>query len=301
MKCVAIIIDIKDSRNKSDFARLEIQNRLEKSRIFINKYYPQNKIISGLVFSSGDSIQGLVSDLQTAIEIFNWISSIMSEAELWCGIAMGDVNDILLDIWRGDSNYLDGTVYHKAIDAINYSKKKRQKITIITDEENQINDFLISLLLNNIFNIEKNKKNNILNLINILTPIPPYSLECFNDYVELVGICIQEKISIYHNNKYKNLPINIDSKETPSINQISTILFKYKYDIFNEQLINEKNINRFPKYIKNILIELFGTSRQNIERILNDEDIYNYKKTLLGLIMFINSFNKNEDKPKCIS
>lgn len=84
-KYVALIADLKDSRELTEKARIECQEKLytiiNKLNLILN-----NSLFKKLVFSAGDSIQGLFYNLKDAIYCYYLIKNFLYPYEIRSGL-----------------------------------------------------------------------------------------------------------------------------------------------------------------------------------------------------------------------
>ena len=170
-KYVALIADLKDSRELTEKARIECQEKLytiiNKLNLILN-----NSLFKKLVFSAGDSIQGLFYNLKDAIYCYYLIKNFLYPYEIRSGIGLGSIYNLTPNFENeNDSNYMDGDAYHQADFALEISKA--EDLSLIIKSDNLKNDVLLNQLFHSIAVLEKKQTKNqreINIMINILAP-----------------------------------------------------------------------------------------------------------------------------------
>lgn len=124
---IAVIADIKESRLIQD--RKFIQENLLKTLDNINEKYKAH-IASNFKVSSGDSFQGLLNNGYHIMDIVIGLEMELYPLKLRFGIGIGSIDT---EIYKDNSNLVDGEAYHIAINKLEevkeYENKKERVIT----------------------------------------------------------------------------------------------------------------------------------------------------------------------------
>lgn len=150
MKYIAIIGDIKNSRNIND--RNEIQNKLNVVLKYINDKYKDN-LSAKFVITLGDEFQGLLKIGDNLLTILKYIQREMYPVKIRFGIGIGEIStNIIYEAAIG----ADGPAYYaarKMIDEIRLQEKKLKKqatdikISIYEEENFEVDEINIMLTL----------------------------------------------------------------------------------------------------------------------------------------------------------
>ena len=149
-KGFALLADIKASRNTSDDVRFDMQRKLRLIIDSLNSLF-RHEMLSTIEFSSGDSIQGLFKNPSSSLRYYLLLNTLFYPYELRAGIGVGEINSMIYEDSKQsdndiDSNYLDGTAYHRAKHALDTAKIYDTRVIIASndiDYDNVINNMLI--------------------------------------------------------------------------------------------------------------------------------------------------------------
>lgn len=261
-KYVAFIADIKNSRELNEIDRIECQEKLNE---IINKLNSilSNSLNQKLVFSRGDSIQGLFNDLKDAIYCYYLIKNFLYPFEIRSGLGVGSIYHMRPDKENeNNSNYLDGDSYHKAAFALDLSKEEDYNLLVNSDDAE--NDVLLNQLFHSIKileSIQTKKQREINVMINILNPIFFDSFlpeDKYNEYIDLVKKLLVKNIS-----SYNILP-------DVYIYNLEQITIK-AYEI--ENIYNDKRIFLKEPIYPNIhlhISEILGISRESVRQTVEN-------------------------------
>lgn len=140
---LAVIIgDVRGSRKMAQDVRYEGQLYLKSAIIQINEKKTES-IEAPFMITRGDEFQGVLHDLKSAFEIMLEFERLLFPLQVRYGIGRGSIQKMGSKI----PVEMDGPAFHRASEALNYLKKRKQIIYCKT--ENEAGD----LLLNTIFNL----------------------------------------------------------------------------------------------------------------------------------------------------
>lgn len=258
-KYVALIADLKDSRELTEKARIECQEKLytiiNKLNLILN-----NSLFKKLVFSAGDSIQGLFYNLKDAIYCYYLIKNFLYPYEIRSGIGLGSIYNLTPNLENeNDSNYMDGDAYHQADFALEISKA--EDLSLIIKSDNLKNDVLLNQLFHSIAVLEKKqtKKQREINImINILAPALFESFlqeDKYNEYRDLIKLLLQKNISSY----------KITSESIDNINFLDLTNKGLGLDnVFNEKRIFLKEPINPSVHLQ--ISEILGITRESVRQ-----------------------------------
>lgn len=254
MKNYVLMSDLIDSKKIDRKNREEVQLKIIKSIETLNQSF-SNKILSDVVMSAGDSIQGIFKDAQSAFLYFRLISLILYPLKLRGSISVGE-------LWVSEkyhnSNQLDGPAYHQAKQQLDIISDSKRKLIRVVSENNSYNSLNLNLDLYYKYKDNFSDKTNVVNLINeLIDPLvfdKSFSLDT-KTILELVKTTILENFDGY---KSKKLALEIGNKIFLLDNKTST-------------LIESDFVSRG---IHEIIGEILGVSRQNIQRYFQDSIQY---------------------------
>jgi SatD family (SatD) len=167
MRYAAMIIDMINSRKLEHNRRIQAQKNLKKYSEFLNKIFSESMKYK-VVFSSGDSVQGLFYHPIHALHYFQFLKHLMEPIKLRSGIGIGELT---VDLEGMDSNMQDGPAYYYAQEVIEELKENGGyvKINSNSSHDQYINAYLqiLELLENDL--TEKRKAVGI--LMDLLFPV----------------------------------------------------------------------------------------------------------------------------------
>lgn len=149
-KGFAFLADIKSSKNTSDDIRFNMQRKL-RSIIDVLNYVFRFEMLSTIEFSSGDSVQGLFNNESAPLRYSLLLNTLFYPYEVRTGIGIGEINRMIYEDSKQykdkiDSNYLDGTAYHRARRALDTAKIYNTRVVVVSDNlqwDSIINNMLI--------------------------------------------------------------------------------------------------------------------------------------------------------------
>ena len=284
---VALILDIKHSKEFSDIERSKCQMKLYDIINIVNNLYKES-IVEKMIFSGGDSIQGLFNNIANAINCYFTIKYLFYPYEIRCGVGYGKINEYIvknkidynLDV---DSNFVDGDSYHMAISALTASKEN--DYDIILQSNNIETDLIYNQLLYSLKVLEKqmsNKQKDIFTIFNLLSPVFYDSLVNFNEsYYTVVNKYLKDNIKEYVVNLEEQVNIyNFLNKRSRSMDILST------KDLLFERRIIKKD--PFESFLNEFVGVLLSVSRENIRQMVekgNFNEIRRLQITALSYVM----------------
>ena len=284
---VALILDIKHSKEFSDIERSKCQMKLYDIINIVNNLYKES-IVEKMIFSGGDSIQGLFNNIANAINCYFTIKYLFYPYEIRCGVGYGKINEYIvknkidynLDV---DSNFVDGDSYHMAISALTASKEN--DYDIILQSNNIEKDLIFNQLLYSLKVLEKqmsNKQKDIFTIFNLLSPVFYDSLVNFNEsYYTVVNKYLKDNIKEYVVNLEEQVNIyNFLNKRSRSMDILST------KDLLFERRIIKKD--PFESFLNEFVGVLLSVSRENIRQMVekgNFNEIRRLQITALSYVM----------------
>ncbi len=137
---VVIIADVRGSRKMGLDERYEGQLFLKSAIIQVNEDYAKH-IEAPFMITRGDEFQGVLRDMETALNSIFEFERLLFPLQLRYGIGRGAIHRMGSDI----PIEMDGPAFHRASAALNEVKKKKQFIACKTDTE------AIDIILNTIF------------------------------------------------------------------------------------------------------------------------------------------------------
>jgi len=166
MANVALIADIKESRNMRVPERIDVQQKLSEIVGFANDVYGKGMRYK-LDFSSGDSVQGLFMHPSSAFYCCEIIRSAIFPYDIRCGIGAGD----LIDMPYESSNMMDGSSYHNARSMLTYSKDNGFEMLFKSDSagDGLVNQYLAAAQA--FMSKQSRKQRMIGHLVSLLNPL----------------------------------------------------------------------------------------------------------------------------------
>lgn len=285
-----LICDIKRSQEMNDKKRAECQDKLYLIVDMMNKIY-DDSLEQKLVFSAGDSIQGLFKECSSAFGCYLFIKYLFYPYEIRCGIGYGSINQFISQNKVNDfgSNFIDGESYHFARNAIDNAKKLDCDILIKTNK--MFLDISVNQLMKNANLMERDlteKQLDIFDAYNLISPI--------NIYYNLYSDNYFDKVFKFLNN-------NIRTYKTPNDNYIinyldlKTKMEKYLHKkLYINDIIDENGLILkdaiFDKDLSLFVGNLFNVSRENIRQISKSGKFDEIRKNHLAVyILFEKYFN----------
>jgi len=253
-----MMVDIKNSHQLSIEDRKNYQLKINDAITILNNKFASN-LKYKMVFSSGDSIQGLFYNLLDAVIYYYLLIDLCYPIEVRCGIGGGELS---LDLSNFDSNMQDGPAYHNALKAITKCKDEDVKMIIWLDKKE---DYFLNEMfyLSYLYEIRlSDKQADLNNLINLLIPI---NTKLEEDYFQKYILT-----NIKHYDKIK-----VDELDLTNIHM-------------KDELAFQKNI--LPTNVSKIASDILGTSRENIRQMIINGDLNQIRKLRLLIIQFIKEY-----------
>lgn len=127
VKYITMICDIKNSRKI--YNREQLQYTLIEAIGICNIRFKQD-IISPFLITLGDEWQGLLRESANYFEIIDFYKkSLPSTVSFYTGIGIGPVT---IHNFKLTVNQLDGPAFYLAREAINYAKKEKHSIVVLS-------------------------------------------------------------------------------------------------------------------------------------------------------------------------
>lgn len=165
---VALIIDIVKSRTYGQIDRSDIQVYINDVIKFLNQVY-KNACELEMVFSAGDEIQGLFTNIDTAYLYYRLFKMLVSPVEIRGGIGTGEWT---IQVKGEASTAQDGPAYHLARQAITQTDPTLGYQLLV--KSNSTDDVLLNSLISaemTLINGQSLYQNELLLLSEILYPI----------------------------------------------------------------------------------------------------------------------------------
>lgn len=293
IKRVALLADIVDSKSFEDKDRFVLQERLRKIKDILNDVFKIN-IMSPFEFSSGDSIQCLLSNPMVAIECSYLLRTLFYPYRIRCGIGVGDVNDMLYDESKelfddGSSNYVDGKAYHLAKDALDIAKIRNDDFFI--ESEDRFSDFQINYYFSmSSFLRRKNTKTRakLLNIFEYISPLVDsnnvnHFSDNFNKCIELLKIDNEILDNYMYMGKFYF--------ELRNIMELNIEPVEYFFDVMLDSHSGEVEILSRSSDI--YISKLLSVSHQNISMIKKRGNMNKIRTTDLLALMYAERNYKN--------
>lgn len=127
MKYITMICDIKNSKRIQE--REQLQYTLIETIEACNTRYKLD-IISPFLITLGDEWQGLLKENANYVEIIDFYKrSLPSTVSFYTGIGIGAIT---IHNFKLTVNQLDGPAFYLAREAINYAKKRKHSIVVLS-------------------------------------------------------------------------------------------------------------------------------------------------------------------------
>jgi hypothetical protein len=251
----ALIVDIKNSRKLAKDDRHDYQIKMHGALDFLNKLFDK-EIKYKVVFSLGDSVQGMFYTASAAYLYFLYLETLVYPLSIRGGIGIGDIS---IDIKEFDSNMQDGPAYYHAREALEICHERRLDLIVFgTKNDLYINEMLkvISLLRNG-----SKKRKDIANLVNL---IYPYGIERINrnEYSLLISNYILSNIKNYDRINSRNID------------------FKIEYDFKDDHEIILPTVS-IPTSLSQTISEILGTSRENIRQMIESGEMNQIRNLII--------------------
>ena len=255
MAFTALIVDITNSRKLAKDDRQAYQIKMREALDFLNGLF-YKEIKYKVVFSLGDSVQGMFYTSSAAYRYFLYLETLVYPLSIRGGIGIGDIS---IDIEGFDSNMQDGPAYYHAREALDICHDRGLDLIIVGTK----ND----LYLNEIFKVitklrnGSKKRKDVANLVNLLYP---YGIERINkkEYSSLISNYILSNIKNYDK-------INLQNGN-----------FKIEYDskIDNETMLPAVSI---PTSLSQSISQILGTSRENIRQMIESGEMNQIRNLII--------------------
>lgn len=258
----SLIIDIEKSRGYNVEDRNILQNYMFYCVENLNILFRDN-IEHNVTFSAGDELQGLFSDVTTAIMYFRLLEMLLKPVNLRAGIGVGAWT---VKIAKGISTQQDGPVYHRARYAIEeVYNKPFHNIRICSDLQGTEIEILANHLINTSNVLKKEqiyKQNIVLVIVELLCPFIKDQMkwDSYKIIKELLELKYFYKIGRRVTN-YRINKVDIEEElyfwENPHIEPI-----------FIDGKMNDADEHILKKSITTFIADILGCTRQNVDSIL---------------------------------
>jgi len=310
-KFYAVMIDMVGSKKMNEADRYISQKHFLKSIKVINYVYA-NKIKLPMTMSSGDSIQGLFNDVESAYCAYYLIRHLLFPCRIRCGIGVGEINmEIANNIKERNSNINDGLAYHLAKNAIDEAKEYGKEIVI---KKGISFDVPLNVLLQE-EEMDSFSRASIYALINIISPIADKDFSNSANYLKMVSCFITDISKLYRSKGEKELckedlmfSLELKSNRMNSNNFINeeNVFNMLKNEILNT--FNPISEKQYQEYLmvsersttinadtRKIIRNLTGTSSQNINNIILSANMEQLRKKYISKIELLKViYNKDE-------
>jgi len=274
MANIALIADLKESRDMIVPKRINVQHRLSEIIEFANKVY-RKEMKCELDFSGGDSIQGLFSSPSSALFCYIIIKSAIFPYEMRCGIGAGDI----MEMSYKNSNMMDGPSYHNARNVLLFSKNKGYEILFQSDSDGDrfINQYLVAAQA--FMSKQSMKQQMIFHLVSLINPLmtAETDMEAYNmgihrfieRYSRIYGSEGEEIIGDYtiHNLGIGDCILTVPYLQTSK---------SFDNNVFN---FGKKTINRSTL---TTISKILGVSSENIRQMVIKGDIEMIRSLLVS-------------------
>lgn len=227
--------------------RLNFQVKIKNTIDLLNEVYTKS-IKYKLVFSLGDSVQGMFYSINAALGFYDSLKTLLYPHAIYGGIGYGE---IYIDLEAFDSNMQDGPAYHNARNAIDICKKKDLEIALV-DFQNDVYVNEIFKVISKMENRGSGKRKDVNNLVNSLFPYYQKTLD-LNKYYQKITSYILSNIHNYDK-------INIDSLD------ISNLITLTKET--DQKYVHVLTDTPLPQSLANVIGILLGTTRENIRQMI---------------------------------
>lgn len=264
MDYIALIVDIEKSKGYQTTDRIEMQSFMNKCIGNLNSLF-QEQMKFDVVFSAGDEIQGLFSDVTSAVLYFRLLELMMKPIKIRAGIGVGEWT---VKLEEGVSTQQDGPTYHRARKAIEEVKiMKLHNIRICSDTEE---DFSQEILVNHLLNASLPLKNQQIYMQNIVQVIFELLYPMIGDTAilydysvikELICNKLEYRLGAKNGENYweRNKNLKKDRIGEGGIAQIKPIYING--DLVEVEEIMEKNVAVS-------ISEILRCTRQNVDNIM---------------------------------
>lgn len=210
---VSLIMDIEKSREYKVDERNEIQKYMVDCIKKLNKLFASG-LECEIIFSAGDELQGLFTDLTMAVMYFRILEILLHPVKIRGGIGVGEWN---VKILNGLSTQQDGPAYHRAREAIREVKKKQlQNIRICSGDDDVMCNHLM-----NAAHLMKNqqayRQNRVLAVLELLYPFAKGSM--WTEKSEIIQQILQMKFE-YEIGQGKKLEAKLNFSDHLEIHSI---------------------------------------------------------------------------------
>jgi hypothetical protein len=263
----AMIIDIKNSRQLDRKNRIQAQKDLKFYIDNLNEVYSSTLKYS-VVFSSGDSVQGLFFHPKDALSYYHILKVLMNPILIRCGIGIGELT---IDLEGMDSNSQDGPAYYRAQEAVEILKANQGNVLI---HSNTSHDLFINGYLHTIEIIEQDltsKRKLIAQFIHLFYPIQDSKI-LHPNYQQLCHAYIQH-----------------DSLENHfALTSVDEII-KLRPNLEESDLQLKQN-HYLLKPVPTFLSSLLGTTRQNNEQMIKKGKLNEIRHLHILCERFLNDY-----------
>ncbi|HOI85774.1 MAG TPA: hypothetical protein PLP48_06815 [Acholeplasmataceae bacterium] len=279
--------DIKNSRYGDSSRWADLTALLEKSRTLLNAIF-ENNLEKEIVFSGGDSIQGVFNRPEHAYMYGRLLQKLFYPEKIKVGIGIGEVFSYYED---KNSNYSTGQAFINAQSALNRAKSNDIDVQISSYESNVDEINIMLEMISSIRGTQTDYQKELDLMTEILFPFVTFSM--YNTSYKLIEII-----------NFKNsLPtFNITSSTDSSDTRIDIFIKNLESDISNyikPILINKyvnKNLMELIEQanvygIQSDLALLTQSTKQNISKMFNKAKIEQLRKYDIVIIKRLGDVN----------
>lgn len=266
MNYAALIVDIIDSKKLSTNKRIHVQQKIKQAIQQLNQLF-EDAIKYPLVFSSGDSIQGVFLCPSEAIHYFYLLQCFIYPYQIRFGMGW---DTLTIDNAHYDSNMQDGPCYHWAREAIDFAKDNQLNGYIATYPTSHLNGSTINALIQATHLLESvltRKRQQLNTVIHLLFPLNNQFLHQY--YFDIVLNFFGKPTELLES------PLQLNFKEW-------SLITKKINDTKLEKLdLGERVLKEVPAF----LAPYFGSTRQNIQQLIKQgqlNEIRQLKKVILN-------------------
>ncbi|MCL2522763.1 MAG: SatD family protein [Erysipelotrichales bacterium] len=251
----ALLIDIKNSRELSESERMQCQDQISLAIEIVNSLLTL-KLEKKLVFSSGDSIQGLFLDTSEALKCFFILKNLLYPFEIRGSVGYGKINDVNPNNkeYIDNVNFLDGEAFHRAAEGLDIGKKSNYNIII--SSEDQSNNLIVNQMLQTIYILENMQTKKQKEIQFFFRSIFPYLDSSCNieSYLQKITPLISKYTTIKDYEKNMDIFINLIKNILPYFDTIAC----------------KKTFSKDPflKSMNEYVAALLEVSRENIRQIV---------------------------------
>ena len=279
---VALIIDLKKSRSYSVNDRTAIQNFIITVTHELNQIF-RHSITRDVKFSAGDEVQGLFMSPEAAYLYFRLFNMLIFPVEIRAGIGVGEWN---IKVENAGATAQDGPAYYNARRAIKETNDA-QGYSVLLYSGNE-NDIFINSAISISFTLTNNHssyQNELALLAEMLYPINAHNvLDAGKMHLLAKLVSAKNKLNYYTTIKQSKSVKKYPFDATGHINLASSPI----------DAINDENtfyiIGGKKRGLPTQLANIFGISRQSIEKTFKSANIYAARNFTIVALKLINKY-----------